>query len=266
MNPLRFTAGGRTEVGHAPGGSQWQWPRNDDYLLIDSHLGLFLVLDGGGNWFGPDQRGRRGAEVIQQVIREEGATTAPQVLIERAFRIAGETLLTERDSDGDCGTSGVILALFHNGLVHVSWLGSEMAHRVSGERSEPLTWPHTARNAMLRAGALTEAVDTERGERLSYVLCHYLGSELPQPLEVISFTPNAGDRLILTTDGVHNVLLGSQFVAACQTHSEPQACAARLVELARERGSNDNCTAVVIAFEGSRDTIELGGATWPNHT
>ncbi|MFO0823502.1 MAG: protein phosphatase 2C domain-containing protein [Gemmataceae bacterium] len=240
--------GSHTAAGHAADGRQWS--QNQDHLLVDLPLGLLMVLDGGGNWFGPEQRARRGAEVIEQVVHEGLATTPPQLLIENAFRVATETLLADLDEEGQPGgVAGVVLALIQYGQVHVSWLGDAMAHRVCGGKIEALTWSHSIPNVMLRNGTWTAEVAALRGERFANVLCHYLGGELPKPLEVVSFAPNPGDRLILTTDGVHDLLLGSHFVTACQTHPETQACAVRLIELAREHGSRDNCTCVVIAFE-----------------
>jgi serine/threonine protein phosphatase PrpC len=170
------------------------------------------------------------------------------VLIDRAFRLAGETLRAELDEDGYYGTTYVILLLLRDGRAHISWLGDCLAHRISGAEIVLLAWPHTIREVMRRRGTLTAELE-QQNPAVARVLLHFLGGELPDPLEVVSFTPDRGDRLILTTDGVHDVLPPSELFAACQSHPAPQACADRLVSLAIERGSRDNCTSVVIAFE-----------------
>jgi serine/threonine protein phosphatase PrpC len=244
--PLRWTASGRTDAGPGVNGGE---RRNDDHLLIDFGLGLFAVLDGGGNWFGPDEPARRGAEVIHQVVRTEPATTSPQTLIEGAFRTAGESLRGQLDADGEFGTATVVLLLLRGACAHVSWLGDSMAYRTSGDEIETLTRPHTVLDELLRRGEFTQEVAAMRNaDGWSRVLARFLGGELPDPLEVVSFTPQPGDHVILTTDGVHDVLPADELLATCRSHPEPQACADGIVALARERGSLDNCTCAVIAF------------------
>ena len=82
------------------------------------------------------------------------------------------------------------------------------------------------------------------------VLVHSLGGTLPDPVEVPSFAPRPGDRLVLTTDGVDGVVEPAALAAACRAHPDPLACAEHLVQLALDGGSRDNATAVVIAFDG----------------
>lgn len=237
-NSLRLSVGGRTDIGA-------HRSANEDHLLVDLALGLFVVFDGGGSWRDdPSQVGPRSAPIIQRIVRA-GFFAEPHKLIEQAFRAAGDDLAKPDEqlfSDG----GSVALAFLREGEVHVSWLGDSMVHRVSTDKLEAITWAHTFRNFKLREGTLTEEF---AARPLANVLMNHLGGGLPPPVEVISFTPNAGDRLILTTDGVHDVLDASAILAACQTHSEPQSCVNRLIELARERGSRDNCTCVAIAFE-----------------
>ncbi len=244
--PLRWTAGGRTDARRRPDGEE---SHNYDHLLLDTDLGLCMVLDSGGNWEGPDRRAVRAAEVIQQVVRDGLATTPPQVLAERAFRLAGETLRAELDEYGSYGTTMVVLLLLCSDQAHVSWLGSSMGYRLSGNDIEAITWPHTVLNDAIRSGQLTQEEARCQNPIFARVYCRYVGMcPFPEPLEVISFTPQRGERVILTTDGVHDVLSPADLLAACRLHPEPQACADRLVALARERGSRDNCTCLVIAF------------------
>jgi protein phosphatase len=239
---LRISVGGITDIGPVR-------DANEDHLLIDIEYGLFAVFDASGRWEGPpSQVGQFGGEIIQRIVRAQLSTgVEPRSLLEHVFRTAKDSIQAEPVDSDRYGGAVVVLALLQRDVIYVSWLGDGMAHRVSGEKIEPLNWTHTLRNVMLRMGTLTEA-DDARSPRLTIVQVHYLGGELPDPLEVISFTPKPGDRLFLTTDGVHSDLLGSDFVSACQTHPNPQACANRLVALARERGSRDNATCVVIAF------------------
>jgi protein phosphatase len=234
--------GGRTDIG-----SRWE---NDDHLLIDSDLGLFGVLDAGGSWAENGGRASRvGAEVICRVVGE-GITTCvePRTLIERAFRIAGDALRADTDENGWWPSSSVVVALLHAGRVHVFWLGDSMAYRITGGQIEPLTRAHTIRNELIRQGRTSEA--EQFTGRAGAILVHVLGPDtLPDPFQVISFTPQPGDRLILTTNGIHDVVPPAEFPLVCLADPDPQRCADQLVQLALDRGSRDNCTCVVVTFE-----------------
>jgi protein phosphatase len=62
-------------------------------------------------------------------------------------------------------------------------------------------------------------------------------------------TPKAGDRLLLASDGLTNHVDESDLRAGPKLYPNPQTWADSLVELALKRGSKDNVTCVVIAFE-----------------
>ncbi len=235
-----FRAGGRTEVGSNPHRLE-----PVDYLLLDPQLGLFLVLDAGGSWSElRGQSGRTAADAIQAVVADGRARDIePSALIARAFRAANEALRAEIDENGWHGGASVTLALFRDGRVHVSWLGDTMAHRTTRDRIESLTQPHTLWNECLRQG------DTPTNPNFRNALMYSLGAELADPLEVVSFPPQPGDRLILTTDGVTNHIPDNAILTTCQTISDPTTCAEAIIEHALMAGSRDNCTCAVIAFD-----------------
>jgi serine/threonine protein phosphatase PrpC len=243
--PVRLSAGGSTQAARGV---------NSDHLIQDASLGLFAVLSVGNILVTEGWRaGRVGGEAIQRVITE-GKATEPIPLIKMAIRGAGETLEAARTENGwDFVQVSVVLAVLRDGRIHVCWLGDCMAHRISEDQVEPLTWPHTARNRLLRDGLLTAEEEKQTISGFLTTLAYFLRGPLPEPLEIISFTPRPGDRLVLTTKGVHDVLAPSTLLDTCQTHHKPQACAERLVGLAREQGSHDHRTCIVIAFEGTGD-------------
>ena len=240
MSALRFRAGGNTQTGALR-------RVNDDYLLIDCEHGLVAVLDAGGSWFGTGERTGPAASAIFRQVVSERSGSEPRELIERAFRLAGETIREEMSQaaleEGDWNAASVALALIRDEKVHISWLGDAMAHRVSGDHIEPLTQPHTYWNECIRQGV------TPAGPNLQSVLMRFLGGELPDPLEVVSFVPQPGDRLVLTTDGVTNHIPADTILNACRVISDPTTCAEAIIEHAITAGSRDNCTCAVISFE-----------------
>jgi serine/threonine protein phosphatase PrpC len=81
------------------------------------------------------------------------------------------------------------------------------------------------------------------------VLYRFLGCvEMTEGAEVEPFTPEAGDRLLLASDGLTNHVSEGDLIDGAARLPDPQEWADYLVDLALQRGSKDNVTCVVVAF------------------
>jgi protein phosphatase len=223
---------------------------NEDRFHLDPRYPFALVLDGMGGPGAGELASRAGAEAVAAALRRGLKAGEPRGLIERALRDGHEAILALGSPDHDmrnCGAT-IVLALLHDGVAHVSWLGDSAAFLVSGDHVEKFTWDHDYRTCTMRKLGMSE--EEARGYFWKNVLLYYLGQwpEGDVQLEVPSRTFNPGDRLVLATDGVAKLLAGPELLRVCRSHPEPQACAEELVRLALERGSRDNCTCAVIAF------------------
>jgi protein phosphatase len=58
-------------------------------------------------------------------------------------------------------------------------------------------------------------------------------------------TPHDGDRYLLCSDGLTDVVGAAAIGAVLREHADAQECAARLIELALDAGGPDNITAVI---------------------
>ncbi|MEX2271793.1 MAG: hypothetical protein WD690_09995, partial [Vicinamibacterales bacterium] len=87
---------------------------------------------------------------------------------------------------------------------------------------------HADRNVLLRAVGTAADVAVEAWGR-------------PFPLK-------PGDRLLLSTDGLHG-LVGDEEIGAVVSTLDPDAACRELIALARARGGHDNITAAVIHIE-----------------
>ena len=68
-----------------------------------------------------------------------------------------------------------------------------------------------------------------------------------------------GDRLLLTSDGVHGFVATHRVAAVLQATRAPEAAARRVVEEALAAGSDDNITALVVAVDAIESDDAAGG-------
>jgi PPM family protein phosphatase len=147
------------------------------------------------------------------------------------------------------GTTAV-LALHTGGKVYVASLGDSRAYLIRGEHVEQLTVDHSVAQALVACGALT--VEEARSSPYQHVLHKFLGCvALSERPDVKPFVPQARDRLLLASDGLTNHVTDDDLRAGAAEFPNPQVWADHLVQLALGRGSRDNVTCVVVAFEES---------------
>ena len=113
-----------------------------------------------------------------------------------------------------------------------------------------LTKDHNLAQSMVRRGVL----DEEEGRRshFSSVLTNALGGGSDElHVDLHHFHLQAGDRLLLCTDGLYGELGDSQIqatLAACVNPSLTHFCVESLIHRAKRAGGRDNVTAIVASF------------------
>jgi protein phosphatase len=145
------------------------------------------------------------------------------------------------------GTTAV-LAVRRADRVYVAGLGDSRAYLVRDGRVEQLTNDHTVAEALARSGTLTP--EQARNSPWRHVLYKFLGcAEMAGGAEVRPFTPENGDRLVLASDGLTNYISDDDLTQGLHSYRIPQEWAVQLVDLALARGSGDNVTCLIIAFD-----------------
>ena len=66
-----------------------------------------------------------------------------------------------------------------------------------------------------------------------------------------------GDRLLLCTDGLTDLVPDAEIAAVLGAHPEPDDACQALIDLALERGGTDNVTAVVGRYEFAAAAAEF---------
>jgi serine/threonine protein phosphatase PrpC len=229
-------------------------PNNEDRYVADKDRQLFLVADGMGGQESGERASGLAAEIIPRELqnRFEAQESTPDALrhaldeANRAIIHAGRHQAAGRRM----GTTAV-LAVCHEEKFYVASLGDSRAYLVRNGKVEQLTVDHTVADALERNGTLTH--EQARHSPWKNVLYKFLGcAEMSEGPDVRPLEPKAGDRLVLGSDGLTNHVTDEDYLNGAKTFADPQEWADHLVKLALERGSKDNVTCVVVAFDAEQ--------------
>lgn len=242
MRPFQVRVGSRSAQGLRP--------NNEDRYLADTNRDVFVVADGMGGQDQGELASSMAVDIIPRAIRVYlDSDVDPSHAVMQALLEANQAILdaSRHQAAGRRMGTTAVLALRQDDQVYVAGFGDSRAYLIRGDRVEQLTIDHTVADALLRNGALTP--EQARQSPYRHVLYKFLGcADLSDSAEVRPFAPERGDYLLLASDGLTNYVTPDDLRAGAARHSDPQTWANELVNLALERGSNDNVTCVLIAF------------------
>lgn len=222
---------------------------NQDRWFANAQDGIYLVADG----IASSPEGGLAAtmitetlpSLIKQRLQNFGGDLLQfplqQILIELSDRLYRETQNHPRLQGMG---STVVVAVIHNLQVLISHLGDSRAYLWRDRTFQQLTQDHSLANLLLDQQELSADEAIHHPSR--HQLTQYVGmTRSPYPsLQVIDL--HAGDRLLLCTDGLTNMLSDDQILTIFNEQASPQVCCQRLVEWADALGGKDNISCIVI--------------------
>lgn len=241
---------------------------NEDAMLVDPALGLFVVADGMGGHAAGEVASARATEVVRQhiqankhLLKDLGANPSQdsraaaaaliEVAVQRACADIYRMALADSTKRG-MGTTFVCLAVGGNKAV-IGHVGDSRVYLVRHGQCHRLTEDHTLVAAQLKAGTITK----EQAATSQYrnVITRAVGIQESVQVDTLIVDLVPGDLFILCSDGLHGYVEDeemSPLVASVGAQELPK----KLVDTANERGGKDNITAVVVKVAGDGAVAE----------
>ncbi len=223
---------------------------NEDRCLADRENRYFLVADGMGGQSAGEKASELAIEIISDRLeRLVDFATGKDVCeaIDEAVSSANAEIMALGELDArykNMGTT-ITLAVFAGGVLYVGGVGDSRVYLLRNRQLEQLTKDHSLTQALVDAGTISQ--EDAAGHRYKNVLYRYLGTkEGSAGTECREIKPQAGDRLVLCTDGVTDGLTNESLAELLQTIDDPQNAAEAIVSAALEGGSRDNVTCIVL--------------------
>jgi serine/threonine protein phosphatase PrpC len=256
---LTTEAHGKTDVGR-------KRQHNEDAMLVDPALGLYIVADGMGGHAAGEVASARAVEVVKQhlitnrSILKDLAKEATQAnraaaasLVEVAVQRACADIYKMASSDSSkrgMGTTFVCLAIAGTKGV-IGHVGDSRVYLVRNGQCHRLTEDHTLISAQLKAGTITK----EQAATSQYrnVITRAVGIQESVQVDTLLVDAVPGDVFILCSDGLHGYLNDDEVASIVASTPLPEL-PERFVALANERGGKDNITTVVVGCSGDPAT------------
>ena len=179
---------------------------------------------------------------------ETAATDDLKQAILRANRRIREMAAGDRKLNG-MGTT--LVALLEDGdLVHLANVGDSRGYLLRQGELSQVTVDHSLVQELVDDGRLSPE-DAERHPQRS-VITRALGIEPEVEFDLFTYKLQVGDRLLLCSDGLSDVVEPRQIRNVLLRVRNPDEAARRLIAVANEQGGPDNITVIVVdANDGS---------------
>ena len=255
---MLIRASGITDVGLKREG-------NEDCFSTDDTLGLYVVADGMGGHLAGEVASKVAVELINKSFRhwmesgldeEEVFGIPDQTLTKRGNYILGSIRLANRvvhemaemhDEYHGMGTTIAVLAVFQGQIIAAN-VGDSRIYMLRNGHLERLSKDHTIVSEQVEMGIM-DPKDAETSP-LKHVLTKNLGSAEFVTAEVFEFEPADGDRFLLCTDGLTDLVNDEEILQMIQAEESPEVFCRNCVDEALKRGGHDNTTVVSVFLSG----------------
>lgn len=231
---LKLAYGVASSAGRRPDNQDFAAPVLPPEPALSLRGAAFVVADGVGGHLG----GRVAAELTVGAFLEGyynlSDTLGIETLAARSLAAINSWIHAQGHQDPQLSGMATTFtaAILRGQALHIVHVGDSRVYRLRTQHCEVLTEDHTLKQPDLQH-VLYRAVGLEQQVRADH-----------QVLDT-----QAGDRLLLCTDGIYGVLRTDTLKTLLASGAEPQILADRIVATALQHGSQDNLTALVIDIQ-----------------
>lgn len=242
---MRFDVWAQTDVG-------LKRDINQDAILVDRDLGLFIVADGMGGHKGGEVASALAVETVQETIgrRIHDTKLSPRKLLQEAYREASgrihhKSTFESPDLMG-MGTTMVLMWEFR-GRLYIGNVGDSRAYLFRAPHLWQLTEDHSLINEQVRAGVISEEEAPHVVGR--NVITRSVGFERDVLVDVLEREPQVGDVYLLCSDGLSGLLTPEEMATLIQGASA-ENLVTQCISRAKSAGGDDNISVIVVRIRG----------------
>jgi serine/threonine protein phosphatase PrpC len=230
--------------------------KNEDSFGYDTSHNIFVVCDGMGGQAAGEVASRIGVETVLERFRSgpgagdaaastDADTETSEELVE-AVRAANERIFragVHKPAQFGMGST-LVAVLVRRERAYIVHVGDSRVYLVRGKEIRQLTQDHSLVMEQVRRGLLTR--EEAENSRMQNIITRALGTEQTVRVDQQELELEAGDVLLLTSDGLTRHIKDPQILSLIQSGANLQASCDALIDAARRAGGEDNITCLLI--------------------
>jgi protein phosphatase len=241
LSPLRIAVSALSDIGCVR-------TNNEDAFGYDEMLGIFVVCDGMGGMASGEVASSHAVAAIVNSFADSAASGSP---ISTRLLLALDTANldvwenAQIPQNKGMGTTAVAAARDGNKLI-IGNVGDSRAYIIQDGQCVQLTVDHSFVNELIRNGTLTiEDAQNADLRGMESVITRAVGVAAEVQPDFFSVDLKPGTAVLLATDGFTRYFLPDEIAAILSATPVESVCAS-LIDLARQRGGQDNITCILL--------------------
>ncbi|HWB16580.1 MAG TPA: PP2C family serine/threonine-protein phosphatase [Vicinamibacterales bacterium] len=238
---------------------------NEDSYCARADLGLYMVADGMGGHAAGEIASKIAVDVVEAFVDEtrdadvnrtwpfpyDASLSLDGNRLKAALRLANRRLaaaMAENDAlRGMATTAAAVLVNATDKMPVIAHVGDSRVYLCRGGRLRQITQDHSWVSEQVRAGVLSET-DARRHPWRNVVTRALAGGDDPD-VDIDEVTVEAGDRLVICSDGLSGVVAPDRFEQIVVVPGSLDARCEALIKAANAAGGPDNITVAMLEFD-----------------
>jgi len=237
---------------------------NEDSLFLEDSMGLYVVADGMGGHLAGEVASKMVVDTMGDYVKncqekaEEEPICCHETLSEEANRLMSSIHLSNkvvhqaaRENNSYRGMGSTVSAVyFTEGTFIAANVGDSPIYLIRDGNIKLLSVPHTV---IAEQTALDPANAERLGMEFRHVLTRAMGTEEYVKADIYEIQCFRDDILVISSDGLSDKASPEEIKQLVDGNGSDAACR-RLVDLANDRGGDDNITAIVLKVKMVNNT------------
>lgn len=217
---------------------------NEDFVLVNEALGLYIVADGMGGHNAGEVASRIACETIEAAVKAKDnfdfESEIEGILVEANLAIKNHGVHNTEFSN--MGTT-VVVCYIDDERLHVANVGDSRLYMVNEETLHQITKDHSLVAELLKIGSISEAEAVNHPDR--NIITSALGVDDKFDFFQTSMPYFEYKHILLCTDGLTNMLSKEELFEIIK-NNETDVIPNKMIESANENGGFDNITVICI--------------------
>jgi protein phosphatase len=238
---------GRTDIGNVR-------KRNEDSLLLNDQLGLFIVADGIGGLFDGHIASRTVTLGINNYIESRLSAESNfsddsycQILCEAFEQTNKEISMQIASGQARKMGAACLGVLLRNRKIYFAHAGDCRLYVLRAGHLHKINREHTRVREMMEQGILSE--DEAKTHKLRHMITKAVGPMGEVAPDTDNFALQQGDKVVLTTDGLLDVCDEHDIQRFFSEAENPEDGCVNLITFAKQGDAKDNLTVVAVFYD-----------------